>query len=637
MQRKNKHILGVHLGHDASVSVLADGEIVAHVLQERISRIRHDYGLDLDTIQIALQEAGINTSQIHSVAITGTQQTPSIIRNTGKNRVSLNFSASEANLHNASKLENFPKELDSNDVYSKWLLEILSHRKVNPRLYENSLIFDVKDPISDKFGYQSVPFSQVLQVIKDFSKSSQLKEEDLRFDLTLTIDGIEIPGSWWSHHLAHARSNLSIGKSGERIIISIDGGEGALSGCVWHYDKRGRISLITPHYIEVGRFYEFVANKLGLGIFGHSAGKLMGLAGYSLSKKGKNLPIGTILDWARFEPKVLDRNGIYESLFEEIIDLSFSTKEHFSMWDGDVTDERAIQVAKIAQNLVEESLCTLSETIQERFGGEIFLGITGGVALNCPTNTLLNKHFPDRIIIEPHCDDGGISIGSALLEENRTNHFPRDCGHSSTYAFKGIERIDEELDVLINKGLLKELKSPDLYLEIAKRIANENAIIGIFSKKSETGPRALGSRSILADARQIENWKLLNTVKQREFWRPFAPAILDEELENWFVDGPKHSPFMLFNYKVRDEKRSLIPAVVHFDGTSRVQTVDSNTKPLRPILDSFYAETSVPILLNTSFNGPGEPIVEFVRNAYEMGVKNGLNYLLVFNRLFFFS
>ena len=630
-----KYVLGMHLGHDASVTIVAEGQIIAHVLQERISRIRHDYGLDADIVKLALQEAGITASDVHRVALTGTQKTPAIIRNNSNYQISLDFSSSESFLYGASNLHDFPEALDSSDIYSQWLLDILNQRGVDTKLYRTATIFDVKDPLSNFFGDEPWNFSQVLQTIKEFSAPSKVNQCDLKFDVLMTINGIEIQGSWWSHHIAHARSNLTIGEVGERVLISIDGGEGALSGCVWFCNKEGELNLIAPHYLEVGRFYEFIASKLGLGLFGYSAGKLMGLAGYSLSREEKSLPIGSVADWSKSDFKSYSRNEVYEELFEYILKSSFGTKEQFDLWDGNVTDNRAIQVARITQSLVEKSLMMLSESIVERFGDEIFLGLTGGVALNCPTNSLLNKSFPNRVIIEPHCDDGGLSIGSALLEDAGTRNIPRNNGMSSVYAFKGINRKDYELEDLIHEGALTEVASSNPYLEISRRIINENAVIGVFSRQSETGPRALGSRSILADARRLENWNLVNGLKQRELWRPFAPAILEEELEEWFVDGPRHSPFMLFNYSVRDEKRDLIPAVVHFDGTSRVQTVDNKTNPLRLILEAFYADTKVPLLLNTSFNGPGEPIVEFVRNAVEMGKSNGINYLLIFGKLFY--
>ena len=136
--------------------------------------------------------------------------------------------------------------------------------------------------------------------------------------------------------------------------------------------------------------------------------------------------------------------------------------------------------------------------------------------------------------------------------------------------------------------------------------------MGVFNGAAETGPRALGNRSILADASVKENWQKVNAIKSREFWRPFAPACLSEKVNENFDEGPSKSPHMLFNYKVKGKK---FPAITHVDKTARVQTVEPNSGNLREILQSYFLKTGKPLLLNTSLNGPGEPILNTPENC----------------------
>jgi len=637
--QKNKYILGIHLGHDASVTVVRDGQVLSHVLQERFSRIRHDYGLDLSTVKIALKEANLEISQISKVAITGTQLTPAIIRNIKGGDLLINFDAGQESLihqHYFTDLNNLTN-LEKTE-YTSWLKDILKDREVEETIYTNSLILDVNDPFNKFYKSKtSKNLNWVNDQIQGFNSSSSLSINELRFGIKIKIFGKNIIGSWWSHHASHARSNQNLmGNGKDRVIISIDGGSEYLSGAIWFKSATGQLELITPHFIEIGRFYEFVSERLGLGKYGYSAGKLMGLAGHSLDKQDELIPAGTAQDWSDFASLSQYDGNLYNHLFTVLAQNAFGKQEiNISISKNtNVLSPEFLKIAKGTQELVERTITLLVEQIKSKFGNNIEIGITGGVALNCPTNSLINELFPNNVYIEPHCEDGGLSIGSALLEEDFSykNNKPQGTMKSS-YAYMGISRIKDEVNSIFRSKLVKvETTNPHNY--IAEKIDKENAVVAIFAEKSETGPRALGSRTILADPRIRENWGRVNEIKKREHWRPFAPAILEEEIYNWFEGGPKKSPFMLFNYEVRKDNLIKIPAVTHIDNTARVQTVDQECKPLRTVLEEFNKITGVPILLNTSFNGPGEPIVEFIENAIDMVTNNEIDYILIFGTLY---
>jgi len=161
---------------------------------------------------------------------------------------------------------------------------------------------------------------------------------------------------------------------------------------------------------------------------------------------------------------------------------------------------------------------------------------------------------------------------------------------------------------------------------------DNNKIVAIFFENSEIGPRALGHRSILANPKFKDNWLRVNKIKNREHWRPFAPIVLDDKVKEWFSHCPKNSPFMLFTAKVLKPK--IIPAVSHVDASARIQTVNKSVKPIYQILKEFYKITDIPVLLNTSFNGPGEPIVEKIEEAISFFNKTEIDYLMINNDVF---
>jgi hypothetical protein len=205
------------------------------------------------------------------------------------------------------------------------------------------------------------------------------------------------------------------------------------------------------------------------------------------------------------------------------------------------------------------------------------------------------------------------------LQKRRGTHF------ASPFLGPKVEECAIQSAIECFKAQVRCEKISDWATDAARELENNN-IIGWFCGRSEVGPRALGHRSILADARNAENWGRVNKIKNRESWRPFAPVVLESESKKWFSDSPFPSPYMLFNAVVKSEE---IPAVTHVDGTARIQTVNKNDGDFYHLIDEFFRLTEVPVLLNTSFNGPGEAIVETPMDAVKFFVSSKLDFLYI--------
>jgi carbamoyltransferase len=258
------------------------------------------------------------------------------------------------------------------------------------------------------------------------------------------------------------------------------------------------------------------------------------------------------------------------------------------------------------------------------------LCLSGGTALNCPSNSqILNESPFERVYVEPSCDDGGLSIGAAyfiyynLLNNDRaaSNQHNRFSPYIGTPI-----GVPENIDELAEKYNLSVSKESDFIEELATALS-EDKVIAYFEGQSEAGPRALGHRSILANPCLQENWLRVNKIKKREEWRPFAPATLQEKFSEYFADTSENSPYMLFNARVISKD---IPAVTHVDGTARVQTTTEEMNGNYYRLVKRFGELSgVYVLMNTSFNGPGEPIMETAEQAMQFFSTSELDMLCV--------
>ena len=313
---------------------------------------------------------------------------------------------------------------------------------------------------------------------------------------------------------------------------------------------------------------------------------------------------------------------------------------------NDWNSKQSKDIAATAQAVLEEGIHNMVEKLAKT-GGNLSknLCLAGGTMLNCVSNgKLLNSELFENMFVAPAVGDDGLCVGGALflsnqLKRNKKDEVERSVSkkkiHNVKEVFEGGKKYsgDEILTAIKDSGLPYErLENKEVIDKVADHIA-DGKIVGWFEGGSEVGPRALGHRSILADARNPHNKNILNEkVKHREEFRPFAPVVPLEDAEDWFELSGHESPFML--YSVRCKQPNDIPSGVHIDDTARVQTVtkDSNGR-FYSLVKTFGQKTGVPIIINTSFNDKGEPIVESPEDAIACFSKTGIDILVLENYL----
>jgi carbamoyltransferase len=259
------------------------------------------------------------------------------------------------------------------------------------------------------------------------------------------------------------------------------------------------------------------------------------------------------------------------------------------------------------------------------------LCLSGGVGLNaCANGAILRSGLFERVFIQPAAGDDGSSLGAAMYLHHCIHQNGERAPLRHVFLGPGYDSAAIE-SVLISQPRVEWQK--ELHIEdAAARMLERGKIVGWFQGRMEMGPRALGGRSILADPRLVSSSQIINAkIKKREFFRPFAPSILEEKAGEYFDIPPfVRSPFMLLTFVTNESKKSLIPAVVHVDGSARIQTVGLKDNPrFYRLLHGFYERTGIPVLLNTSFNRAGEPIVNSPEDALACFLKCGLEVLII--------
>jgi carbamoyltransferase len=428
----------------------------------------------------------------------------------------------------------------------------------------------------------------------------------------LCVDDLPFRWHYVAHHLAHAASAFHASPFSRAAILTLDGrGEKATTGyAIGHgnqIDWLGQVNL--PH--SLGLLYEAVTDYLG---FLHSCDeyKVMALASYGQPKYLKEFR-----DIVR-----LGDNGQYT-----IGELKLTERCGPARLRGSEIEQRHYDLASSLQVVLEETVLELARFLHEK-SHESDLCLAGGVALNCVMNARLRDDGPfNRIWVQPAAGDAGTALGAALWVDAQERGV-QDRHYTMHHAYLGPAYNDAEIE-----EFLRWTKVPRRHL---KNIAEETAailaqdkIIGWFQGRMEFGPRALGARSILASPLHADMQARLNEIKDREDFRPVAPVVLEEEAGKWFVDAGV-SPFMLFVHQVQPDKVKKIPAVRHVDGTARIQTINHEQCPrYHGLLKAFYALTGVPVLVNTSFNTRGEPIVCTPRDAVECFWTSPLDALVI--------
>jgi carbamoyltransferase len=444
--------------------------------------------------------------------------------------------------------------------------------------------------------------------------------------------GIDNEILFCQHHLSHAASAFLVSEFHEAAIISADG-VGEWTTTAWGVGRGTDLEFLKeirfPH--SIGLFFSAITAYLGFKV-NDAEWKVMGLAPYG-------------------EPRYVDK-------FREIVDIredgSFhldmkyfsylhsTTRTFSSAWEAlfgrrartkeSELDQFHADIAHSGQKIVEEVMVKMATHV--RHATQLTdLCLAGGVGLNCVANwRILRESGFKRLFVQPAAGDSGGALGTAFYIWNSVLKNPRTF--AMKHALFGPSFTDADIaDVLARNGSVHlEIDDEEELVTRTVELLVSGKVVGWFQGRMEFGPRALGSRSLLADPRNPNMKDIINAkVKFREAFRPFAPAVLKERAHEYF-EMPKgmDAPYMLLVPNVRPEKRDVIPAVTHQDGTGRVQTVTEDTNPLfYRLIKKFGERTGVPVLINTSFNVRGEPIVCTPQDAYNTFVHTGIDALVI--------
>ncbi len=414
------------------------------------------------------------------------------------------------------------------------------------------------------------------------------------------------------HHIAHAASAFHASPFTEATVLTLDGrGERATTsyhlGNGNQLERLGQVNF--PH--SLGLLYEQVTGYLGF-LPSSDEYKVMALASYG--------------------------NPVYLDEFRSMIHLGergqytidpLRLEERFgpARLRGGPLEQRHYDIARSLQMALEESALALASWLADATQQER-LCMAGGVALNCVMNAKLRDSGLFRDIwVQPAAGDAGTALGAALwidAQERRSDERRYQMNH----AFLGPAYSDEEIEQFLRWTKVPYRRLNHVVEEAADLLAADK-IIGWYQGRMEFGPRALGARSSLASPIRASMQARLNDIKDREDFRPVAPVVLEEEAPQWFA-GAHESPFMLFVYDVLPDKADRIPAVRHVDGTARIQTINRQQNALYyDLVRAFHARTGVPVLINTSFNTRGEPIVCTPRDAVECFWTSPLDALVI--------
>jgi carbamoyltransferase len=404
------------------------------------------------------------------------------------------------------------------------------------------------------------------------------------------------------HHVAHAASAALAAPAGhgqgDCAVLVLDGRGEQASHLAGRY-RDGRLTTLAtqrlPH--SLGLLYEELTAHLGF-LRSSDEYKVMALASYGEPR---------FLGQLRESVTTTGDGGFHVSTVE------FGAMAKARREDDPVEPEHADLAASVQARL-EEVILELAGWLHEAAGGPTALTMAGGVALNCVANARLAEQGPyDTVWVQPAAGDAGTALGAAL-HLSSMDGWPvapmpgADLGRGYT---------DEELEAELRRARIRYTRPPSVAVAAAEVLA-ANGVVAWYQGRSEYGPRALGHRSLLAHPGDPANTERLNEVKGREQFRPVAPMVLADRAAELF-EGVLPSPYMLFVHRVREQWRERIPAVVHVDGTARIQTVDAAHQPLvAQLLTEFERRTGLPVVVNTSLNTAGRPMVDTPREALEV-------------------
>lgn len=450
------------------------------------------------------------------------------------------------------------------------------------------------------------------------------------------------------HHLAHAYSGIILEPFRQSLVLVVDGQGEKKSISIFRHkgDYLKKLVAFDSRY-SLGYYYEAATSYLGFGLKG--TGKLMGLSSY-----GK--PVISYWDDSNTKefvsPAALEQIGFdYENLDDavSIVDNFWIPrfKDSFPILQIDKATTKAHQEVDFAKRdklhldpdavnfsaSVQQSLEKITESLVSTYLSHIdeAIIIAGGVGLNCKNNGFLARRFPNqKIVVQPLSHDAGVALGAASYFAKQNSFNQIELG---TFPYIGPSFTNEDIKKVLESQKLRfqYLERPEL---VAAQHIADNKVIGWFQGKAEVGPRALGARSILArpDSSKIRD-RVNQQIKLREIWRPFSPVVL-EEFSQLYFENCDESLFMLFSYPITsDESKKIFAGTIHVDNTSRVQTVNEEKTPklFLELVREFYSLTGIPGLMNTSFNGHKEPIVNTPKDAVKTFLETNLDALYIGN------
>ena len=580
------YILGISAYyHDSAACIVRDGEIVAAAQEERFSRIKHDHRFPSRAVEYCLREAGITAADLDHVAF-----------------------------------------------YDKPWLKF-------ERLLETYVAFA---PSGLPSFLKAMPL--------------WLKEKLWMEDAIKTAVGYEGDVLFPEHHQSHAASAFFPSPFERSAVLTLDGvGEWATTS--WGIGHGNRIEprgeIRFPH--SIGLLYSAFTYYTGFRV-NSGEYKVMGLAPYG-EPRYKDLILNELMD--------LREDGSFRMdmrYFNYCQGLTMTSSKFHELFGGPPRQpeseltQREMDLARSVQDVVEEVVLKMARHIRS-VSGEKYLCLAGGVALNCVANgELLREGIFDDIWIQPAAGDAGGSLGAALFAWHQVMDQPRevaaeDAQHGS---YLGPAWSNDEIEAWArSKGAVGTMLDDESILDTTADLLDAGNVVGWFQGRMEFGPRALGGRTILGDARNTDMQTTLNLkIKFRESFRPFAPACRVEDAQELFeLDRP--SPYMLLVAPVQQERRlpmpdeslfgieklkvprSDVPAITHVDYSARVQTIDGAYNPrFKALLDRFKEKTGYGVLVNTSFNVRGEPIVASPEEAYTCFMRTEMDALVLGNMLF---
>ena len=492
----------------------------------------------------------------------------------------------------------------------------------------------------DHVGFYDKPFTKFERILETYLAVAPrgiqswvmaiplwLKEKIfMRKTIEKKLDGYEGDILFSEHHESHAASAFYCSPFEEAAILTLDGvGEWATAAKGF---GRGEEITLTheihfPH--SLGLLYTAFTYYLGFKV-NSGEYKVMGLAPY-----GKPEYFDLIMD-RLIDVKADGSFKLNMDYFAYTHKLTMINKKFNDLFGAPPRtpetwlNEREFDIAASIQKVTEEVVLRLCRSLHAETGLDN-LCLAGGVALNCVANGKIIKQTPFKdIYVQPAAGDAGGALGVAQLIWHR--YLGRERKHPLPDAYLGPEYSNEEIKAfLAEKGVPYRELDPETLVSDVARLIDEKNVIGWFQGRMEFGPRALGGRSILGDARDPEMRNIVNRrIKFREGFRPFAPTVTLEGCSEWFeLDQP--SPYMLLVADVREGKR-VIPSVTHVDNSARIQTISEAENPLyHRLLKAFEARTGVPVIINTSFNVRGEPIVRTPADAYLCFMRTDMDYL----------